>query len=71
MRWDDEWLAEKLDCTQRVNIKRRKVGRFIGLRSCETPIEEVEEYAKWKTRKEEAKIKGDDFAFWGRRGWMA
>ncbi|KAF2432879.1 hypothetical protein EJ08DRAFT_568177, partial [Tothia fuscella] len=54
MRWDKAFLAKPdpstmseeemgslLSDKERVDVKRRMVGKFIGLRGCETPIEEV------------------------------
>lgn len=35
-------LPPPLTTVERVNIKRRKLGKFMGLRGCETPIEEME-----------------------------
>ncbi|OJD33880.1 pre-mrna splicing [Diplodia corticola] len=42
MAWDAEFFADPaLSETERVKIKLRKFGHFIGLRGCETPIEET------------------------------
>jgi len=42
MGWDKEFLEDKdVADTERVAIKRRKFGKFIGLRGCETPVQEV------------------------------
>ncbi|THW77374.1 hypothetical protein D6D19_02304 [Aureobasidium pullulans] len=35
-------FAEGLTDGERVAIKRRKLGKFIGLMNCETPVEEIE-----------------------------
>jgi len=36
-----------MSTTDRVAIKRRKVGKFIGLVGMQTPIEEVEGRIRW------------------------
>ena len=46
MNWDSAFFArlaatERLSSEQRIAMKRRKLGKFIGLRNCDTPIEEV------------------------------
>lgn len=54
MRWDPEFLARPdpermtkeemkglLSDEERLNVKRRMVGKFIGLRGCDTPATEV------------------------------
>jgi hypothetical protein len=35
-------FAEGLTDVERIAIKRRKFGKFIGLMNCETPVEEIE-----------------------------
>ena len=73
MNWDRDYLihvGETRGVHARVNIKKRKFGRFIGLRGCETPQEESEDYMQWRTRTSERSIKGaGDLAFWGRSGF--
>ncbi|KAL9093849.1 MAG: hypothetical protein Q9165_003772 [Trypethelium subeluteriae] len=46
MNWDAAFFARQagtgvLSDEKRVEIKRRKLGKFIGIRGCETPVEEV------------------------------
>jgi len=41
------WSATQMSTTDRVAIKRRKVGKFIGLVGMQTPIEEVEGRIRW------------------------
>ncbi|KAI9662261.1 MAG: hypothetical protein M1821_008428 [Bathelium mastoideum] len=44
MGWDKaffERLAGTEWAAKRMEIKRRKLGKFIGLRGCETPVEEI------------------------------
>ncbi|EKG17679.1 hypothetical protein MPH_05128 [Macrophomina phaseolina MS6] len=42
MGWDDDFFADPaLSDNDRVKIKLRKFGKFIGLRGCETPIQET------------------------------
>ena len=54
----------------RCGVKRRKIGRFIGLRGCETPLEESDEFERWMARREKMFVKSaGDFAFHGRRGF--
>lgn len=72
MNWDGaffEHLKEVKGAEVMINVKRRKFGKFIGLRGCETPVEELEEKARWLRKREELTLKSDDAAFWGRRGW--
>ena len=71
--WNHEFL-EHIGSTkgteQKVNIKRRKIGKFIGLRGCETPVEETDEFERWMARRERLHIKGaGDLSFFGRRGF--
>ncbi|KAF4308950.1 hypothetical protein SLS57_004023 [Botryosphaeria dothidea] len=43
MGWDAEFFADPaLSNEARAKIKLRKFGKFIGLRGCETPIQETE-----------------------------
>ncbi|KAF2088243.1 hypothetical protein K490DRAFT_40170 [Saccharata proteae CBS 121410] len=43
MDWDADFMAEApMTDAQRVQVKRRKFGKFIGLRGCDTPLSEVE-----------------------------
>lgn len=73
MNWDTGYLAHvgHLHGAQaRISTKKRKVGRFIGLRGCDTPLEEVEDFSRWRSRRDEVGIKGgDEFGYWGRRGF--
>lgn len=72
MNWDTEFFAhlkEVNGAERMINVKRRKFGKFIGLRGCETPVEELEEKNRWLRRREELALKSSDAAFWGRRGW--
>ena len=72
MDWDHEFLEHVGTAhgnQTRLDIKRRKVGRFIGLRGCDTPTEENEERERWYRRKEEYRIKAGDMGYWGRRGF--
>ena len=41
MGWDQEYFAA-LQTPVRIAIKRRKFGKFIGLRGCETPVTETD-----------------------------
>jgi len=41
------WSATQISTHDRVAIKRRKVGKFIGLVGMHTPIEEVEGRIRW------------------------
>lgn len=41
------WSASQMSTHDRVAIKRRKVGKFIGLVDMHTPIEEVEGRIRW------------------------
>ncbi|GAB7345873.1 hypothetical protein MBLNU457_4120t1 [Dothideomycetes sp. NU457] len=41
------WSASQMSSRDRVAIKRRKVGKFIGLVGMHTPIEEVEGRIRW------------------------
>jgi len=41
------WSATQMSTSDRVAIKRRKVGKFIGLVGMQTPIEEVEGRIRW------------------------
>lgn len=41
------WSASQMSTQDRVAIKRRKVGKFIGLLGMHTPIEEVEGRIRW------------------------
>ena len=71
MDWDHEFfehVAAERGNQVKLEIKRRKVGRFIGLRGCETPIEETEERERWERRREESRVKSSGPGFW-RRGW--
>jgi len=72
MNWDSEFLAHlaaERGMETRVRAKRRKVGRFIGLRGCETPTEERDERERWLARRDNMALKTEDAAFWGRRGY--
>ena len=72
MNWDSEFLAhvaETQGSEASIYMKRRKFGKFIGLRGCETPVEELQQLDKWLKKKEEMAMKMDDAAFWGKRGW--
>lgn len=72
MGWDEAWLAhvgEVYGVEARVRCKRRKVGRFIGLRGCETPTAEKDEMDAWLRRRANAAVKGA-WGMWGRRGRM-
>lgn len=40
MGWDVHYF-DTLDIVKRVAVKRRKFGKFIGLRGCQTPTEEL------------------------------
>ncbi|KAF2836588.1 hypothetical protein M501DRAFT_996796 [Patellaria atrata CBS 101060] len=70
MRWDKAFLSPsnekseggangeeywRLTKSQRLWIKRRKFGKFIGLRGCETPVEEI----KMRVRMLEVKARRD------------
>lgn len=72
MDWDDEFI-EHIGQIQghqaKHDIKRRKIGRFIGLRGCDTPTEEQEEHERWLRKKEDLAIKVGDVGYWGRRGF--
>jgi len=72
MDWNAEYL-EHIGQTKgmdvRVRIKKRKFGRFIGLRGCETPVEEAEEKERWLRRREEMALKAGNLSYWGRRGF--
>lgn len=62
------YIGETRGVDARISIKRRKFGRFIGLRGCDTPVEEVEDKARWERRREANVLKtASDAAFWGRR----
>ncbi|KAI9669740.1 MAG: hypothetical protein M1831_007436 [Alyxoria varia] len=70
VNWDLEWLAhlrESRGKEAEVDVKRRKFGKFIGLRGCETPREESEEWERWAGRRDELMGKAEDVGFWGRR----
>lgn len=57
MGWDKEFLEdEELTQSERVAIKRRKLGKFIGLRGCETPVQEVARKIKRLERRLEAAV---------------
>jgi len=74
MNWDDEfltWVGHETGDEERVRRKRRKVGKFIGLRDCHSPVEEADEQERFERRRRDRMLKGDDMAFFGRRGWMA
>lgn len=59
MNWDKEFLAqphllmsveeqkECLSSEERLAIKRRMFGKFIGLKGCDTPVEEMEKRVKF------------------------
>jgi len=72
MDWNAEWL-ESVGQTKgmdvRMHIKKRKFGRFIGLRGCDTPVEEAEERERWQRRREEMALKAGNMSYWGRRGF--
>lgn len=72
MRWDDEfldWVGMQQGDEERVRRKRRKVGRFIGLRECETPSGEVDEENAFLRGRWGRGVKGGDLGgYWGRRG---
>jgi hypothetical protein len=40
-------LSPYLSAAERIKVKRRKVGKFMGLRGCETPTSEIERYFDW------------------------
>ncbi|KAI9710222.1 MAG: hypothetical protein M1828_002185 [Chrysothrix sp. TS-e1954] len=71
--WNHEFLQHLGSINgdeHRCNVKRRKIGRFIGLRGCETPIEELDEFERWLERRDRSSFKSaGDFAFHGRRGF--
>jgi hypothetical protein len=69
MRWDEAWLAHVAETKGKeevLKIKRRKFGRFIGLRGCETPVEEVDALARWSRNRDEARAKTGTWDYWGR-----
>ena len=66
MRWDEGWLESLDDVERRVWIKRRKFGRFIGLRGCATPREEGEERERWRRRREAGRAKVEGWDYCGR-----
>jgi hypothetical protein len=70
MRWDSQFLAkpdhlrmsegeiaELLNDGERLGVKRRMLGRFIGLKGCETPIGEVRRRIKFFEDRLERSIK--------------
>lgn len=71
MNWDAEFLRHISDIKGDeacIRIKRRKVGKFIGLRGCDTPIEEIDLKAQWERARASVAIKSPgEFAF--RRGF--
>lgn len=72
MAWDPDFLAhmgETQGSEARIKIKRRKFGKFIGLRGCETPVEEVDERSRWLRRREDMMLKTEGIGYWGRGGW--
>lgn len=69
MRWDEAWLAHVRETKGKdevLRMKRRKFGRFIGLRVCETPVEELDALARWKRLREESRAKTETWDYWGR-----
>ena len=71
MDWDHEFfehVGQTRGPQAKLDIKRRKIGRFIGLRGCDTPVEEVDERNKWYEKRDRMAVKslGDVL---GRRGW--
>lgn len=73
MNWDAEFLAHvghTRGLGMRHAIKKRKVGFFIGLRGCETPVEEREMFEGFLRERQRVEIKGGDgVGFWGRDGF--
>ena len=71
MNWDRDFLAqpnmqmsreERAACLpdeDRIAIKRRMFGKFIGLRGCETPLVEIEKRAKFLEGKVERALRRD------------
>jgi hypothetical protein len=69
MNWDPEFLSrpklemskeEREKCLsdeERLAIKRRMFGKFVGLRGCETPITEMEKRVKFIESKVERAIR--------------
>jgi hypothetical protein len=59
MNWDNQWLSRPDERTsprelrqlltdeERLAMKRRRVGKFIGLRGCQTPSYEVNKRFEW------------------------
>lgn len=59
MNWDNQWLRRPDEMTdprelkqlptdeERLSMKRRRIGKFIGLRGCQTPSYEVEKRFEW------------------------
>jgi len=85
MNWDPEFLAkptdfiskpskEELDALlstdERVAIKRRMLGKFIGLRGCETPLREMQRKMKFlddrmeRSLKRERELMGQKWLFY-------
>lgn len=56
MNWDKEFL-QCLPVEERLAIKRRMFGKFIGLRGCETPVEEFEKRVRFLEEKIEREVR--------------
>ncbi|KAF1810648.1 hypothetical protein P152DRAFT_400664 [Eremomyces bilateralis CBS 781.70] len=62
MDWDasyyDEYFGEG-KCfreSRRVWVKRRRFGRFIGMRGCDTPVDEVQKRLSWMVERLEEQL---------------
>ncbi|KAK8175445.1 hypothetical protein IWX90DRAFT_411989 [Phyllosticta citrichinensis] len=72
MHWDVEFLADPaLSPEDRLAIKRRKIGKFIGLRGCDTPIEESKKQVDFAIARIEKQVEMErEAARAAEKGWM-
>jgi hypothetical protein len=56
MNWDPQWL-DSLPQEERCRIKKRKIGKFIGLRGCDTPSHEYTQRIQFLEQRMEKKVK--------------
>lgn len=72
MGWDADFFADpSLSDEQRVSIKRRKLGKFIGLQGCDTPTSEVQmrlKFTEARIQRQIEQAKEDQRAV--EKGWM-
>ncbi len=68
MRWDKEFFTQVkeaqakgkgLSAEQRMAMKRRMFGKFIGLRGMDTPMVEVETKIRWLEQRMQASIEAE------------